>query len=187
MTRSIQLRVNPELVEGLNIMDKYKKNRELNRNENEKPEIVEEHKEKERERIQELEEKVKDFEEKWKRAVADYQNQEKWVREQRAEWIRSANKDLLLRILPILDTLIIAQQHSSDQSLQVSINQFTSILKEEGVVRIETAGKVFDPMLMEAISAEEGEENKIIRELRAGYMLHEKVLRPAQVIVGKGK
>lgn len=138
-------------------------------------------------RILELEDKVKEFEDKWKRAVADYQNQEKWVREKKSDWVKSANRDLLLRILPVLDTLTLAALHTEDKNIQVSIDQFLAILKDEGVVRIDAVGKEFDPYLMEAISTTEGEENKVLKELRAGYMLFDTVLRPAQVVVGKSK
>jgi molecular chaperone GrpE len=137
--------------------------------------------------IEELEDQAKEFEDKWKRALADYQNQEKWMHEQRSEWIKTANKDLLLRILPILDTLVLAQQHSQEQALKVSVDQFLTILKDVGAARIETVGKEFNPYLMEAITTEDGEENKVITEIRAGYTLYDKILRPAQVTVGKGK
>lgn len=138
-------------------------------------------------RIEELELQVKELDSKWKRALADYQNHEKWVREQRSDWIKSANKDLLLRILPVLDTLLLAVNHSDDKSLKVSTDQFLSVLNEEGIIKIETIGQDFDPTLMEAISTTEGEENKVIKELRAGYMLYDKVLRAAQVVVGNGE
>ncbi len=169
-------------------MDKIKKQEEKNEEEDqrEQEEEIIETENKEQKKLKELEEKIADFEVKWKRAVADYQNQEKWIREQRAEWIRSANQDLLLRILPVLDTLMLAQQHSADKNLTVSIGQFLDVLKGEGVEKIETVGKVFDPFLMEAVMTEAGEENVIIKELRAGYKLYEKVLRPAQVTVGNG-
>lgn len=138
-------------------------------------------------KILELEEKVKELENKWKRALADYQNQEKWVREKKSEWIKSANKDLLLRILPVLDTLYLAALHTEDKNIQISIDQFLVILKDEGVTRIEALGKEFDPFLMEAISTENGKENVVVKELRTGYKLFESVLRPAQVIVGNGE
>ncbi len=146
----------------------------------------EETKGKQSRKVAELEEQVRDLEAKWKRAVADYQNQEKWMREQRTEWIRSANRELLLRILPVLDTLMLAQLHSDDKNLAVSIGQFLDVLKTEGVTKIETVGKEFDPHLMEAVTTEEGKENTVIKELRAGYLLHDKILRPAQVTVGSG-
>lgn len=141
----------------------------------------------EKSKIEELEAKVVEFEAKYKRALADYQNLEKWMREQRGEWIKSANRDLLLRLLPILDTLLLAQQHSEDKTLQVTVGQFLDILKSENVTKIETVGKDFDPHLMEAITTAEGKENKVMQELRSGFILHEKVLRPAQVVVGAGE
>jgi molecular chaperone GrpE len=140
----------------------------------------------EQNKIEELTDKFAEADAKYKRALADYQNLEKWMREQRGEWIKSANRDLLLRLLPILDTLLLAQQHSTDQTLQITVSQFFDILKSEGVTKIETAGKEFDPHLMEAITAVAGKENKVVDELRAGFALHDKVLRPAQVTVGNG-
>lgn len=147
----------------------------------------EEVKEKVEKELEELREKIAELEDKWKRAMADYRNLENRMHEQRSEWVKSANRDVLLRLLPILDTLILAHQHTSDQTLQVVITQFLDIVKGEGVTKIETIGKEFDPNLMEAISTTEGEENKVVEEVRTGYKLHEKVLRPAQVIVGSGK
>lgn len=125
------------------------------------------------------------LENNYKRALADYQNLQKRVQEEKSEWVRSANKELLLRILTVLDTLILAQQHVQDQGLQISVQQFLDVLKGEGVTRIETAGKEFNPHLMECITTEQGEENKVLEEIRAGFMLYDKVLRPAQVKVGK--
>ena len=109
------------------------------------------------------------------------------MKEQRGEWIKSANRELLLRLLPVLDTLLLAQLHSEDKTLQVTVGHFLDILKSEGVTKIETVGKEFDPHIMEAISATEGKENTVIQELRPGFRLHDKVLRPAQVTVGNGE
>ena len=136
--------------------------------------------------IDELKRKLEESENKYKRALADYQNLEKRVAEDKREWMLTANKNLLLRILPILDTLMLAVKHSGDESLHVSINQFLDILKSEGVTRIETKDKDFDPGLMEGIERVTGEKDKVIEETRAGYMLNDNVLRPAQVKVGKG-
>lgn len=137
------------------------------------------------EEAEELKKKLAELDSKYKRALADYQNLEKRVREDRIEWIKSANKDLIQRLLAVLDTLLLASQHSEDQTLQVTLQQFLEVLKAEGVKRIETIGKKFDPVLMEAVHVEEGEEGKVLKELRAGFMIYEKLLRPAQVVVGK--
>ena len=137
------------------------------------------------EEFEELQQQLEEFEGKYKRALADYQNLQKRVQEEKGEWIRSANKDLLLRLLPVLDTLMMAEKHLQDQGLQVSINQFLDIVKGEGVTRVKTVGVEFNPQFMEVIAVEEGKENIVLEELRAGYMLYDKVLRPAQVKVGK--
>ncbi len=136
--------------------------------------------------VQELEQKVEEFENKYKRVLADYQNLEKRAVVERKEWIVKGNKELLLRLLPILDTLILATLHSKDEGLTVSLQQFLDVLKQEGVEKIETIGKDFDPHLMECIESIEGEEGKVLEELRAGYMLYDEVLRAVQVKVGKG-
>jgi molecular chaperone GrpE len=137
--------------------------------------------------LSKFEEELKDIEGKYKRALADYQNLEKRVREERIQWIKTANKDILVRILPIVDTLLLAQKHSDEKTLHVVTQQFLDLLKGEGVTRIETKDKKFDPRLMECITVEEGEEGKVLEELRVGFMIHDNVLRPAQVKVGKKK
>ncbi len=119
-----------------------------------------------------------------KRALADYQNLEKRIEAQKGEWIKSSNKDLLLRLLPGLDSLTLALKHTQDEGVKVSIKHFLDILEKEGVKKIETNGANFDPNLMEAVSTRDGEDGKVVEEVRAGYTLYDTVLRPAQVIVG---
>lgn len=131
--------------------------------------------------------KLVEMEGRYKRALADYQNLEKRIRDERGEIIRSANREIILRFLPIFDTLELAQQHDTNQTLKVVASQFSDILKAEGAVRIKTVGEKFDPMTMEVVSAGEGKEGVVIQEVRSGYLLHDKLLRPAQVIVGQGK
>lgn len=135
--------------------------------------------------LEEVKQQIEEFENKYRRALADYQNLQKRVQDEKIEWIRSANKELILRILTVLDTLILAYQHTQDKNVQVSVQQFLDVLKSEGVIKIETVGQKFDPNIMEAIATDEGEEGKVLDELRAGFMIHEKLLRAAQVRVGK--
>ncbi len=132
-----------------------------------------------------LEQQVLQLDNQYKRALADYQNLEKRVVEEKRETVKRANRDLLLRLLPVLDTLILAEEHIQNDGLKVSINQFLDTLKSEGVVKIETAGKPFDPSLMEAIGTDKGDEHIVVRETRAGYLLNGELLRAAQVIVGE--
>jgi len=137
--------------------------------------------------LEEVKAQIEEAENKYKRALADYQNLQKRVQDEKSEWIRSANKELLLRILTVLDTLILAYQHTQDKNVEVSIQQFLDVLKAEGVTKIETVGKKFDPNLMEAIATDVGEDGSVLEELRIGFLLYDKLLRAAQVKVGKGK
>jgi molecular chaperone GrpE len=130
--------------------------------------------------------KIENLENQLKRAVADYQNLEKRIYSEKSEWIKAANKDLLLRLLPGLDSLILAEKHTQDEGVKVSVKHFLDILEEVGVKKIETENQDFDPNLMEAVGTTNGDENKVIEETRAGYKLFDLVLRPSQVIVGKG-
>ncbi len=129
--------------------------------------------------------KLESAEEKYKRALADYQNLVRRTGEQKIEWARSSNRDLLLKLLPVLDTLMLAQKHIQDKGLEISVNQFLKLLEEEGVTRIKTIGEEYNPHVMEAVGTLKGENNKVIEEARAGFMLYDAVLRSAQVLVGK--
>lgn len=136
--------------------------------------------------IEEENSKIEELENQVKRSLADYQNLEKRTREERVSWITKANKDLIFKLLPVLDTLNLANEHVKDQGLELSIKQFLDILRSEGVEKIETQGQVFDPSTMEGIGTIESEEKgKVVKEIRAGFRYNnEGVIRPAQVIVG---
>lgn len=137
--------------------------------------------------VSQLEQQLQEAEAKYKRALADYQNLEKRMRDDREALIKASNRELLLNFLPVLDTLYLAQQHLKDEGLRVSIDQFLHALKNEGVVKIEVVGKPFDPTTMEVVTTGEGKENTVVQEVRSGYMLYDRLLRPAQVIVGNGE
>ena len=132
-------------------------------------------------------EELKNLENQLKRALADYQNLEKRIAEERNSWIKAANKDLLLKLLPGLDSLILAEKHTRDEGVKLSIKHFLDILQDNGVKKIETENRDFDPNFMEAVSTTQGFEGKVVEETRAGYTLFDVVLRPAQVVVGKGE
>ena len=142
-------------------------------------------KDKNKEEAAHLKQKIEELENQIKRIFADYQNLEKRVTQERREWLIKANKDLILRLLPALDFLLLSSKHVEDEGLKLSIQKFFDILKEEGVEKIETEGKEFDPNLMEGIKTVAGEENKVIEELRPGFKMGDQVLRVAQVAVGK--
>ncbi len=135
-------------------------------------------------RIKELEDRVKELDNNWKRALADYQN---LVKRSEVEVISAAsygNRSLLIKFLEIFDHLEEAQKHLKDKGLELIILQFNNILKTEDVVEIEALGKVFDPIFHECIEMRPGEKDKIVTEIiRKGYLYKDRVLRPAKVIV----
>jgi len=152
-----------------------------------------EKKKKENKEIEELKEKITEFEtsnleleNNWKRALADYQNLQKRTLEERTSFLSFANSTVIRKLLPILDNLEMTQKHLEDEGVKMIVKEFSQILSEEGVVEVETEGKDFDPLVMEAVEMVEGPENKVVSVIQKGYFLKDKLLRPARVNVGKG-
>ena len=140
--------------------------------------------EKELEAVKDL---ASQLENNYKRALADYQNLQRRTQEEKSEWIRMATKDFILKILPVLDTLRLTQKHIQDKGLELTVGQFDKVLQEEGIVKIPTEGRPFDPKTMEAVTTQEVDnkgKGNVIEEVRAGYIFGDYVLRAAQVVVG---
>lgn len=136
--------------------------------------------------IDSLKQQVEEFKNKYLRALADYQNLEKRVNEERFELVKMANKSLLIKILPFLDNLEKAEVFVRDPGLKISKEHFLQILKETGLEEIDLLNKDFDPNLAEAIDIVAGiKDNKVIEILRKGYKFEDKILRIAQVKVSK--
>jgi molecular chaperone GrpE (heat shock protein) len=129
-----------------------------------------------------------DFEYKYKRALADYQNLLKRTAEEKHEFAKYANEQLIYDIIPIYDNLKISLQHADKEAekngwlegIKHVVSQFKSTLENLGVEEIKTIDKKFDPVTMEAI---EGKGKKVKQEVKAGYKLNGKVIIPAKVIL----
>ena len=132
-----------------------------------------------------IEKQETELENQLKRALADYQNLEKRIAQEKSSWIKTSNKDLILRLLPGIDSLLLAEKHTENPGVKISIDQMLTILRNEGVEKIDTIGRNFDPELMEAVATKQGEEGKVLEEVKTGYTLSGRIIRPAQVIVGK--
>lgn len=127
---------------------------------------------------------TEDFKNKYLRALADYQNYEKRVREEKEQIGHIANTGIILKLLPFLDNLDKAEIFIRDDGLKIVKEKFYQILKELGLEEIQVLGKPFDPHIVEAIEVVEGKEDNIVRGvLRKGYMYNGKVLRVAHVKV----
>lgn len=132
------------------------------------------------------------------RSQADFDNFRKRAAREKEEAIKYANITLLERLIPILDNFelgISAARGDAKSSpilagMEMVSKQLTDFLTECGVQPIDAAGQPFDPNLHEAIAQEasdEAEEGTVLRQMRRGYKLKERLLRPANVIVSKGK
>ena len=135
----------------------------------------------------ELKKQADEFESKWKRALADYQNLQKRVENERSSFAKMANAILISEILGIVDDLERAAKYLKDEGLNIVVKRLEDLLKREGVEEIEAGGKEFDPEIMEAVENVEGQKNKVMRVVQKGYMMGQSVLRPAKVEVGNGK
>ncbi len=137
---------------------------------------------------QQLEQRIAELEDQYKRAVADYRNLEKRVAEDRLEFIKFANKELLERLLPAFDTLFLAERYVQDDGLKLTIKSLADALEQVGVTRVQTVGNDFDPETMECVETVDGEEeNKVVEEIRPGFVLSGRTLRAALVKVGSTK
>lgn len=134
----------------------------------------------------EKQEPAEDFKAKYLRALADYQNYERRVQEQRIELIKGANKQLVLKLISFLDDLDRAEAFVADKNLVHIKDSFFKLLKSEGLEEIEVLNKEYDPYTAEVIDMVKGEkDNMVVEVLRKGYMFNGAVLRVAQVRVSK--
>lgn len=133
-----------------------------------------------------LQKQINELNDKWKRALADYQNLEKRFEQEKKEFVKFSNAALLDKLLGVLDDLERAEKHFKDKGLTLAIDQFRAVLKAEGVEEIKVLNQKFDPNLMDCVDVVVGENNMVMEVLQKGYLLNSKVLRPAKVNVGKG-
>ena len=143
-------------------------------------------KSKNKEKIEELEKRIAELDHNWKRALADYANLEKRVAEEKKAIGDFANMVLLLELLPILDNLSKAAHSLKNEGLDLVLKQFKDILEKVGVKEFGRSGDHFNPEIHEALSVDDDAENeKIVEVFTPGFLLHDRLLRPARVKVGK--
>lgn len=138
------------------------------------------------EEIKRRKQEVEQWKNKYLRALADYQNLEKRVNQEREEFQKLVNKNLLLKFISVLDEIERAMLFIDNEGLKLIKKKFLQILNEEKVREIDLIGKKFDPNLAEVIEVVQGKEDDVIIEVvKKGYYYHDKVLRVAQVKVSK--
>jgi molecular chaperone GrpE len=148
-----------------------------------------------RAKLSEEREKAQAYMGSWQRAAADYQNLKRRMDEERSEVGRIANAALVINLLPLVDDLERALRNVDSKlagltwidGIWLIYRKFQQVLENAGVREIQAEGQVFDPKVHEAISEAPGEDGKVVSVVQRGYMLGERVIRPAMVIVGKGQ
>ncbi|OQA56495.1 MAG: heat shock protein GrpE [Candidatus Omnitrophica bacterium ADurb.Bin277] len=149
-------------------------------------------------------EELEGLREKLLHAAADFENAKKRNARDKEEFIKFSQERILRDMLPVLDNFERAITHTTtaelseadEEKLRQNFNnvasgvqmvqkQLVDTLKKHGLVRLEAVGEKFDPHRHEAVARvqESGEEDVVVDELRAGYMLHDRLLRASQVRV----
>jgi molecular chaperone GrpE len=144
--------------------------------------------------LEEAESKVSEYKDGWMRSQADFQNYRKRIERDNEMTYASMKGDIIKKVLPVLDDLERALQNRPSNSgawvsgIELIQKKLLSILEAEGVQRIEAVGAAFDPNFHEAISHEPiigVQSGHVIAVVQNGYMLSERVIRPALVRVAQ--
>lgn len=129
------------------------------------------------------------------RVSADFENYKKRTAREIEELRKYANQALLKEMLSVVDNLELAIESSKDNKnidkslidgLNLTLNEILRVFEKFNVKPIEAKGKTFDPTYHEAVMREESDdfpENTVLSEFQKGYLIHERLLRPAMVVV----
>ena len=140
---------------------------------------------------------IDSLKDKYLRQVAEFDNYRKRTLKEKTELILNGGEKVLSALLPVLDDLDRAMQNiekSNDvetlkEGVTLIIDKLTKILQGQGLQKMDTVGKEFDTDFHEAVALipapEEAQKNHVIDCVQPGYMLNEKVIRHAKVVVGQ--
>lgn len=164
----------------------------MSKKQEEKQTITIEEFEKVKAELEALQESSSQMENQLKRAVADYRNLETRIQQGRSELTAWGTIELIKKLLNVLDyleqsTTGVGEEEKKSgwfRGVEMAVKQFKDVLKSEGLDEIDSIGQ-FDPSLHEAVDTQEGEDNRILKVTRKGYKMNGRVIRPAQVIVGR--
>ena len=150
-------------------------------------------------RFEAKEEEAKETYDRLLRVSADFENYKKRSTREMEEFRKYANQSLLKEMLSVVDNLELAISSSSDEKstdknliegLNLTLNEILRVFEKFNVKPIEAQGETFDPAYHEAVMREETDdypENTVISEFQKGYLIHDRLLRPAMVVVAVPK
>ena len=143
----------------------------------------------------ELKQQRDDYYDRLLRKTAEFDNYRKRTERERLQLSEAAAADLLTELLPLVDDMerALKAEGGSDAAIRKGVElihrQLLDVLRKRGVKPIEALGADFDPHFHQAVAhdpAEGRREGEVIEEFRRGYMLGDRLLRPAMVKVAKG-
>lgn len=150
-------------------------------------------------RVQAAEEKCDAYYDRLLRASAEFDNYKKRTTREMRDVVRYANEKLFKEIINVVDNLeraiSSAEQEGNEedpllQGVRLTLNEVEKILERHNVEPIKALGETFDPNFHQAMMQEESADhpaNTVISEMQKGYKLHDRLLRPAMVVVSKAK
>jgi len=149
----------------------------------------------EEDELQAARKEAKDAYERFLRVSAEFDNYKKRAAREAAEFKKFANETLVKEILPILDNLERAIESSDTDSeaqnglvegVDMTLKEMLKVFEKFNVKPIDAVGEPFDPCFHQAVIQQESDshpENTVIKELQKGYLMHERLIRPAMVVV----
>jgi molecular chaperone GrpE len=149
-------------------------------------------------KIEEFREKADKNYEMYIRSQAEIENIIKRNKKEKEEWIKYSTETLIKDLLPVIDNLEKAISHSNNQDsfqalkegVELTLKGLKSTLAKSGLEEVVSLGKPFDPNFHHAVSEQEDENAEpgtVINEFQKGYNLHQRLIRPAMVIISKGR
>lgn len=156
-----------------------------------------EHEEDLKSRFAGLEKEKEEAKEKYLRTLAEFENYRRRTTQERINWIKNANETLVLKLCDVLDDFERAFSNKESeiaaesiyQGMEAIFRKMQSILKSEGVSKIETEDREFDPMYHDAIvyTPSDMKKDRIVAVIQNGYIMNNKVIRPVKVALSSGK
>jgi molecular chaperone GrpE len=142
---------------------------------------------------QHLQNKIEELTNKWMRTAADFENYKKRKEAEGPEMMQFAKEVTVAKLMPSLQNLEQVLKYAPDDEkykdwltgLRGTIAQLEKDMEELGLKKIKTVGDQFDPAMHEAVEEVDGEAGRVIKEIQPGFMLNNKVIIPAKVVVGK--
>ena len=149
------------------------------------------------EQVESLKKEAADNHDRLLRMAAEFENYKKRATREMNDFRKFANESFAKAMLPVVDSMDLAIESSSNEKhvsnsmvegVNMTLKEILKVFEQFGVRRFEAVGNIFDPNLHQAVMQEESDafpENTVSKELQKGFMIHDRLLRPAMVVVSK--